>query len=115
MEVKTCPAVPVDPDTANVLLKLMVVNLPVDAVVAPIAMLSIVPALVGFIWIEPDPVGFMCTWPVPVGLMSICAFAPFMLVETSNVRLFPPPAPHCNCAVPLALRKAPPALFAASK
>ena len=59
LEVKTCPAKPVDPDTARVLLKLMVVNLPVDAVVAPIAMLSIVPALVGFIWIEPDPVGFI--------------------------------------------------------
>ena len=45
LDVKTCPAEPVAPDTANVLLKSMVVNLPVDAVVAPMVVLSIVPAL----------------------------------------------------------------------
>ena len=61
LEVKTCPAVPVDPDTANVLLKLMVVNFPVDAVVAPMDILLIVPRLVGAISTDPDPVGFMCT------------------------------------------------------
>ena len=61
LEVKTCPAEPVAPDNANVLLKSMVVNLPVDAVVAPIDILLIVPRLVGAISIAPVPVGFMCT------------------------------------------------------
>ena len=41
------------------LLKSIVVNLPVDAVVAPIDILLIVPRLVGAISIEPEPVGFM--------------------------------------------------------
>ena len=59
LDVKTCPAEPVAPDTAKVLLKSMVVNLPVDAVVAPIDILLIVPRLVGAISIDPDPAGFM--------------------------------------------------------
>lgn len=59
LEVKTCPAEPVAPDTAKVLLKSIVVNLPVDAVVAPIDILLIVPRFVGAISIAPVPVGFM--------------------------------------------------------
>ena len=59
LDVKTCPAEPVAPDNANVLLKSMVVNLPVDAVVAPMDILLIVPRLVGAISIDPDPAGFM--------------------------------------------------------
>lgn len=58
-EVRTWPEVPVEPDNANVLLKSIVVNLPVDAVVAPIDILLIVPRLVGAISIEPEPVGLM--------------------------------------------------------
>ena len=59
LEVKTCPAEPVAPDTAKVLLKSIVVNLPDDAVVAPIDILLIVPRFVGAISIAPVPVGFM--------------------------------------------------------
>ena len=68
-------------------------NVPFRAVVAPMVMLSIVPTLVGATSIDPVPLGFMWTWPVPVGLMSICAFDPFMLVETLTEMLSPPPAP----------------------
>ena len=59
--------------------------------------------------------GLMVTVPVPVGLIATAALAGLMFVATSKETLFPPPAPHCNCAVPLEFRKAPPALVAASK
>jgi hypothetical protein len=44
-----------------VLLKSIVVNLAVDAVVAPMDILLIVPRFVGAISIAPVPVGFMWT------------------------------------------------------
>lgn len=59
--------------------------------------------------------GLMVTVPVPVGLIVTAALAGLMFVATSKETLLPPPAPHCNWDVPLALRKAPPALVAASK
>ena len=45
LEVKTCPAEPVAPDTAKVLLKSIVVNFPVDAVVAPTVPLMLIDAV----------------------------------------------------------------------
>lgn len=59
MDCNTWPAVPVTPDTANVPLKSMVVNLPDAAVVAPINILLIVPAMVGAISTDPAPAGLM--------------------------------------------------------
>jgi hypothetical protein len=78
-----------------------VVKAPVDAVVAPMDMLLIVPTLVGAISIEPEPAGFMWTWPVPVGLMSICALVPFRFVDTLTAKLSPPPAPINIWVVPV--------------
>ena len=45
LEVKTCPAEPVAPDTAKVLLKSIVVNLPVVGVVAPTVPLMLIEAV----------------------------------------------------------------------
>ena len=55
----TWPVEPVEPDSANVPLKSIVVNFPDAAVVAPIDILLIVPRFVGAISTDPEPVGLM--------------------------------------------------------
>ena len=68
------------------------------AVVPPITMLLIVPAVAGL----------TVNVPVPVGAIEIVALAGFMLNAPSSVKLTPPPAPHCKQAAPLEVLKDPP-------
>jgi hypothetical protein len=65
VETSAWPVVPVVPPAVNEPVIVVLVNRPVDAVVAPILMLLIVPSVAGFI----------VTAPVPVGLNTTLAFA----------------------------------------
>jgi hypothetical protein len=65
VDTNACPAVPVAPPAVNVPVMVVLVNLPVDAVVAPILILLFVP----------NAAGFKVTVPVPGGLTVIDAFA----------------------------------------
>ena len=82
-----------------------VVNAPVLGVEAPSDILLIVPAVAGA----------MVSVPVPVGAIEIVALAGFMLNAPSNVKLTPPPAPHCKQDALELVRNAPPPEPEASK
>lgn len=82
-----------------------VVNAPVLGVEAPSDILLIVPAVAGA----------MVSVPVPVGAIEIVALAGFMLNAPSNVKLTPPPAPHCKHDALELVRNAPPPEPEASK
>lgn len=84
LEVKTYPAVPVEPANDNVPLNRKSVNVPANGVVPPIATL----------FIELAVAGLMVTVPVPDGLIATAAFAGLMFVATSKLMLLPPPPPH---------------------
>jgi len=97
--------VPEEPLADKVPVKFKSVNLAAADVVKPIDMALIVPAVAGLI----------VSVPVPVGAMEIAELAGFMLNAPSSVRFVPPPAPHCNTAVPLAVLNEPPPEPEASK
>ena len=81
------------------------VTLTSAGVVTPSDILLIVPAVAGA----------MVSVPVPVGAIEIVALAGFMLNAPSNVKLTPPPAPHCKHDALELVRNAPPLEPEASK
>ena len=89
---------PVEPLTDSVVLNRNVLNVPSAAVVPPIAMLFIVPAVAGLIVTVPVPVGAMLTF-----LLTGLANKPPLTV------MFPlPPPSQLSKLVPPLVRKLPP-------